>query len=146
MKKRIILSIVFLLLFVGLIIYSVIFSYGEAVPLDLAENITMEIKEGTLTNKGATVIITDLSGNENTYNNEFRLDRKKNGRWHKMVKEDPVIVAPGATGKDENNKVEIELNFEAYYGIIEDGHYRIVKEINDKDIAVEFDLITLKDN
>ena len=48
--------------------------------------------------------------------------------------------------KDENNKVEIELNFEAYYGIIEDGHYRIVKEINDKDIAVEFDLITLKDN
>lgn len=146
MKKRIILSIVFLLLFVGLIIYSVIFSYGEAEPLDLAENITMEIKEGTLTNKGATVIITDLSGNENTYNNEFRLDRKKNGRWHKMVKEDPVIVAPGATGKDENNKVEIELNFEAYYGIIEDGHYRIVKEINDKDIAAEFDLITLKDN
>lgn len=146
MKKRIILSIVFLLLFVGLIIYSVIFSYGEAEPLDLAENITMEIKEGTLTNKGATVIITDLSGNENTYNNEFRLDRKKNGRWHKMVKEDPVIVIPGATGKDENNKVEIELNFEAYYGIIEDGHYRIVKEINDKDIAVEFDLITLKDN
>lgn len=146
MKKRIILSIVFLLLFVGLIIYSVIFSYGEAEPLDLAENITMEIKEGTLTNKGATVIITDLSGNENTYNNEFRLDRKKNGRWHKMVKEDPVIVAPGATGKDENNKVEIELNFETYYGIIEDGHYRIVKEINDKDIAVEFDLITLKDN
>lgn len=146
MKKRIILSIVFLLLFVGLIIYSVIFSYGEAEPLDLAENITMEIKEGTLTNKGATVIITDLSGNENTYNNEFRLDRKKNGRWHKMVKESPVIVAPGATGKDENNKVEIELNFETYYGIIEDGHYRIVKEINDKDIAVEFDLITLKDN
>lgn len=146
MKKRIILSIVFLLLFVGLIIYSVIFSYGEAEPLDLAENITMEIKEGTLTNKGATVIITDLSGNENTYNNEFRLDRKKNGRWHKMVKEDPVIVTPVATGKDENNKVEIELNFEAYYGIIEDGHYRIVKEINDKDIAVEFDLITLKDN
>lgn len=146
MKKRIILSIVFLLLFVGLIIYSVIFSYGEAEPLDLAENITMELKEGTLTNKGATVIITDLSGNENTYNNEFRLDRKKNGRWHKMVKEDPVIVAPGATGKDENNKVEIELNFETYYGIIEDGHYRIVKEINDKDIAVEFDLITLKDN
>lgn len=146
MKKRIILSIVFLLLFVGLIIYSVIFSYGEAEPLDLAENITMEIKEGTLTNKGATVVITDLSGNENTYNNEFRLDRKKNGRWHKMVKEDPVIVTPGATGKDENNKVEIELNFETYYGIIEDGHYRIVKEINDKDIAVEFDLITLKDN
>ena len=140
MKKRIILSIVFLLLFVGLIIYSVIFSYGEAEPLDLAENITMEIKEGTLTNKGATVIITDLSGNENTYNNEFRLDRKKNGRWHKMVKEDPVIVTPVATGKDENNKVEIELNFEAYYGIIEDGHYRIVKEINDKDIAVEFEL------
>ena len=63
-----------------------------------------------------------------------------------MVKEDPVIVTPGATGKDENNKVEIELNFETYYGIIEDGHYRIVKEINDKDIAVEFDLITLKDN
>ena len=107
MKKRIILSIVFLLLFVGLIIYSVIFSYGEAEPLDLAENITMEIKEGTLTNKGATVIITDLSGNENIYNNEFRLDRKKNGRWHKMVKEDPVIVTPGATGKDENNKVVV---------------------------------------
>ena len=52
MKKRIILSIVFLLLFVGLIIYSVIFSYGEAEPLDLAENITMEIKEGNSDKQG----------------------------------------------------------------------------------------------
>ena len=146
MKKRIILSIVFLLLFVGLIIYSVIFSYGEVEPLDLADNITMEIKEGTLSNKGATVIITDLSGEDNTYNDEFRLDRKKNGRWHKMFKEDPVVVTPGSHKKDENNKVELELNFEAYYGIIEDGHYRIVKKINDKDIAVEFKLETLKDN
>ena len=63
-----------------------------------------------------------------------------------MFKEDPVDVTPGSHKKDENNKVELELNFEAYYGIIEDGHYRIVKKINDKDIAVEFKLETLKDN
>lgn len=140
MKKRIILFIVFLLLFAGLIVYSVIFSYGVAEPLDLAENITMEIKEGTLTNKGATVIITDLSGDDNTCNKSFNLERKRNGKWHKMVRKSPVEVLVGSTKKDEDNKIELELNFEAYYGTLKKGYYRIVKEINGKNIAVEFEL------
>ena len=33
----------------------------------------------------------------------------------KIVKETPVIVTCGSHKKDEDNKVELELNFEAYY-------------------------------
>lgn len=33
----------------------------------------------------------------------------------KIVKETTVIVNPGSHKKDEDNKVELELNFEAYY-------------------------------
>ena len=33
----------------------------------------------------------------------------------KIVKETTVIVNPGSHKKDEDNKLELELNFEAYY-------------------------------
>ena len=50
----------------------------------------------------------------------------------------------GMGTKEENKKLEQELNWEKNYGTLSDGYYRIVKKINNKDIVVEFEIESLK--
>lgn len=49
---------------------------------------SMSIKEGTLTNSGFTLIITNLSNNEIILGEEYRIDKKENGKWRPVV---PII-------------------------------------------------------
>lgn len=46
-----------------------------------AENISMIIKEGTLTRTGATIIITDLNETKNTYGEFYRLLKEVNNKY-----------------------------------------------------------------
>lgn len=145
MKKRVIIVLSSLVVFVLAITCAIVLIPNYAEPIDLAENITMEIKEGTLTKTGATIVITDLSGKNNTFNKEFRIDQKRGGKWYtlKDKSKNEVDVVAGQKG-EENKKLEQELNWEKNYGTLSDGKYRIVKEINNKDIVVEFEIESLK--
>ena len=143
MKKRVIIVLSSLVVFVLAIICTIVLIPNYAEPIDLAEDITMEIKEGTLTKTGATIVITDLSGKNNTFSKEFRVDQKRGGKWYtlKDKSKNEVDVMPG---QQENKKLEQELNWEKNYGTLSDGYYRIVKKINNKDIVVEFEIESLK--
>ena len=145
MKKRVIIVLSALVVFVLAITCAIVFIPNYAEPINLAENITMEIKEGTLTKTGATIVITDLSGKNNTFNKEFRIDQKRGGKWYtlKDKRKNVVDVVAGQKG-EENKKLEQELNWEKNYGTLSDGKYRIVKEINNEDIVVEFEIESLK--
>lgn len=143
MKKRVIIVLSALVVFVLAITCAIVFIPNYAEPINLAENITMEIKEGTLTKTGATIVITDLSGMNNTFSKEFRIDQKRGGKWYTLKdksKNEVNVVA----GQEENKKLEQELNWEKNYGTLSDGYYRIVKKINNKDIVVEFEMESLK--
>ena len=143
MKKRVIIILSSLVVLVLAITCAIVFIPNYAQPIDLAEDITMEIKEGTLTKTGATIVITDLSGKNNTFSKEFRIDQKRGGKWYtlKDKSKNEVDVMPG---QQENKKLEQELNWEKNYGTLSDGYYRIVKKINNKDIVVEFEIESLK--
>ncbi len=101
------------------------------------ENITIEIKEGTLTRTGATVIITDLSKKINTYSNEYRIDQKMNGRW-KILKGNGSWSDLVPPSPDRNNQIVTEFNWESEYGELKPGEYRIATPVNSDYIAVEF--------
>lgn len=143
MKKRVIIVLSSLVVFVLAITCAIVFIPNYAEPINLAEDITMEIKKGTLTKTGATIVITDLSGKNNTFSKEFRIDQKRGGKWYtlKDKSKNEVDVMPG---QEENKKLEQELNWEKNYGTLSDGYYRIVKKINNKDIVVEFEIESLK--
>ena len=143
MKKRVIIVLSSLIVFVLAITCAIVLIPNYAEPINLAENITMEIKEGTLTKTGATIVITDLSGKNNTFSKEFRIDQKRGGKWYtlKDKSKNEVDVMPG---QQENKKLEQELNWEKNYGTLSDGYYRIVKKINNKDIVAEFEIESLK--
>lgn len=143
MKKRVIIVLSSLVVFVLAITCAIVLISNYAEPIDLAEDITMEIKEGTLTKTGATIVITDLSGMNNTFSKEFRIDQKRGGKWYTLKdksKNEVNVVA----GQEEDKKLEQELNWEKNYGTLSDGYYRIVKKINNKDIVVEFEIESLK--
>lgn len=144
MKKRVIIILSSLVVFVLAITCAIVLIPNYAEPIDLAEDITMEIKEGTLTKTGATIAITDLSGKNNTFSKEFRVDQKRGGKWYTLKDKSKNEVNVVAGQQEENKKFEQELNWEKNYGTLSDGYYRIVKEINNKDIIVEFEIESLK--
>lgn len=103
-------------------------------------NISMSIKEGTLSNTGVTIIITDTSGNNNTYGEFYRIDKKINNNWQELD-----VVIEGNYGfnsigyiVDENNTLELTHNWEWLYGRLDNGDYRLVKEVNNKCFSTNF--------
>ncbi len=140
------------------IFYGVIFILGIALMvareyernnfnhLKLADDtISMEIKEGTLTNKGATVIITDKSKKKNIYDGGFLIYKKGIGRWLALPSKEQWVNAIGYR-TDENGKLEFDCNWEWWYGKLKKGTYRLVKSViiaeewTEKNVYVEFEI------
>ena len=146
MKKRVIIVLGVLVLFVVLLALLICFKPKEIKNLNLAENITMKVKEGSLTNTGATVIITDLSGDESVdlINRKFKIDYKKNDKWYRLeskIKNEVTVMTTDNVMENGDNTYTQEINWERYYGKLDKGHYRIVKEVKTNlYIAIEFDL------
>lgn len=96
---------------------------------DDLEGVSMSIKEGTLTNKGVTVIITDMSNRDNIYGTPYRIDKYEDGEFKKLdtIIDDYAWTMQGFS-VDENNTLELKADWEWLYGKLKKGKYRIVKD------------------
>lgn len=103
---------------------------------------SMSIKEETLTNIGFTLIIKNLSDNEITLGEEYRIDKKENGKWRPVV---PIIDNYGFIDigyiLKPNDDFETKINWKWLYGELETGEYRLIKDVNDKYVSVEFRIV-----
>lgn len=109
---------------------------------DKYSKISLSIKDGTLSKTGATIIISDISEQENTYGEWFRIDKKTNGFWEELKPIDDNYVFTDIAYKiGENHQLEMNTDWSKLYGELESGEYRLVKEIYDNGhiyLAVEF--------
>ena len=122
------------------------FDIGNKSDIKISQNdVTMTIKDGTLTNKSATLILTNNSDKNFQYGTPYEIEIKKDGEWHKINVELNFTMPAFQLSARENN--EIEINWENGYGKLEKGTYRIIKEIDYEyeegkyksfNIAVEF--------
>lgn len=91
------------------------------------DTLSMIIKDGTLTNTSATIIISDNNPNH-IYGEWFRIDEQINGEWQEVTRlidnDSWTLIGYKA---DKNNKIELEVNWETIYGKLDSGKYRIVK-------------------
>ena len=124
------------------------FDVGKKSNIQISQNdVSLSIKDGTLKNTGATLVLTNNSDKDFQYGNPYEIEIKKDGEWHKInVELDfnlPVFVL-----KSKETK-EIELNWENGYGKLAKGTYRIIKDIDYEkskgnfetfNIAVEFNI------
>ena len=93
------------------------------------DGISMAIKEGTLTNKGATIIIKDTNEKgKYVYGTEFRIDKKENGNWVKPKETDNnCAFTTMAYYVDDDGLLEFDQNWECKHNQLEKGTYRLVK-------------------
>ena len=122
------------------------FDIGNKSDIKISQNdVIMTIKEGTLTNKSATLILTNNSDKNFQYGTPYEIEIKKDGEWHKINVELNFTMPAFQLSAKENK--EIEINWENGYGKLEKGTYRIIKGIDYEyeeekyksfNIAVEF--------
>lgn len=105
------------------------FDIGNKSNIKISQNdVIMTIKEGTLTNKSATLVLTNNSDKNFQYGNTYEIEIKKDGEWHKInVKLNFDMPAFPLSSKESK---EIELDWENGYGKLAKGTYRIIKGIN----------------
>ena len=105
------------------------FDIGNKSDIKISQNdVIMTIKEGTLTNKSATLVLTNNSDKNFQYGNTYEIEIKKDGEWHKInVELDFDMPAFPLSSKESK---EIELDWENGYGKLAKGTYRIIKGIN----------------
>lgn len=102
-----------------------------SVKIDDLENVSMTIKEGTLTKKGATVIITDTSNRENIYGESYKLEKEENGVWNELKPKNDMVFTSIGYSIDSNHTLELKVNWQYHYGELESGKYRILKDTSE---------------
>ena len=77
------------------------FDIGNKSDIKISQNdVIMTIKEGTLTNKSATLVLTNNNDKNFQYGNPYEIEIKKDGEWHKINVElnfDMVNLQKGLT-------------------------------------------------
>ena len=105
------------------------FDIGNKSDIKNSQNdVIMTIKEGTLTNKSATLVLTNNSDKNFQYGNTYEIEIKKDGEWHKINVELNFDMPAFPLSSKESK--EIELDWENGYGKLAKGTYRIIKGIN----------------
>ena len=122
------------------------------VDLNELEHVEITIKEGTLTNIGATIVIRDFSGHKYSYGEPYIIQEKIDGKWQEVESIcDNCAFNSMAYGVDLNGTLELTCNWKLMYGKLDRGYYRIVKDafinterpITEEDIkyfSVEFEI------
>ncbi len=94
------------------------------------KNVSMEIKEGTLTKTGATVVITDKNETPYSYGEWFRIDEKDGDKWKEVEQiTDNYAFNDIAYLIGEDGMLEEKIDWSELYGELENGEYRLVKEL-----------------
>ena len=104
------------------------FEIGNKSDIEISQNdVTMSIKEKTLTNTEATLILTNNSDKLLRYDEIYEIEIKKDNAWHKINVELEFNLPLWKVKPHET--AEIELNWEHGYGKLIKGEYRIIKNV-----------------
>ncbi len=125
--------------FKGTKFYCAIESINEDIKLTNIENVSIDIFDISLT--GATVIITDTNKEPYVYGEWYRIEQNIDGKWQevKTVTNNYGFNEIGYL-PDKNNEVKFVIDWEYLYGELSLGSYRILKQVNNQYISVEFSI------
>lgn len=149
MKKELLIKIILIILIFGGLIYYLNSLNNVKVTLIkdnneyALKNVTLNIKENTLTKSGATIIITDNNKVKYTYEEYYKLEKRIDHIWYELKPRDDAVFNEMGYLVDDNNELEMNIDWSKTYGNLTSGKYRIIKRIYDgeyKYFSVEFDL------
>lgn len=102
---------------------------GNKSNINVSQNdVIMTIKDGTLTNKSVTLILTNNSDRKIQYGSPYEIEIKKNGEWYKINAKLNFTLPLFILESKEKN--EFKIDFEEGYGKLPSGTYRVIKKID----------------
>lgn len=140
MRKKIIIIIaviVIILLGVATYIY-----FDKVYPKRwFVDNITLEVKEGTITKKGATFIVTNKNDYKWSHSEKYIIQVKKFGIWINQTWRVDRYPIPLVVAMEPIGICEVKVDWSKLYGELEKGRYRygIAKNVRENEyIFAEF--------
>ena len=109
-------------------------------PYGIDYDVTLEVKDNSITNYGATFILKNNTDNVNWYGPEYSLEKKENGKWVDVdtLDGEPLVWNTIAYKLEGFEIVELNIDWSFGYGALEKGEYRIFKSfIRDVDRPIE---------
>ena len=102
-------------------------------------NISTDIYD--ISSTGATIVIKDNNKEPYTYDEWYAIEKEENGKWYQLstIPEEYGFNDLGYI-VDDHNEVKFTIDWEWLYGQLEEGHYRILKQINNKYISIPFNI------
>lgn len=94
-----------------------------------------------VTNKGAMVVIKDINKNPYVYGEWYQIEELREGKWYSV---NTIIDNYGFNEMgylvNDDNEVKFSVDWEWLYGELSNGNYRMLKQVNNKYIAVLFEI------
>ena len=103
------------------------------------ENVSISISD--VSPSGACVTIRDTNENSYVYGQWYKVEAEHDGKWYDIK---PLSEHYGFTEEGwivgESDELNFNANWSRLYGQLPAGRYRLLKEVKQQYIAVEFDI------
>ena len=139
-NKILIIKVLLVVIIFGGLIYYLISLNNASVTLN-KDNEEYTLEDNTLTKSGATIIITDDNEIKYTYEEYYKLEKRIDHIWYELKSRGDAVFNEMGYLVDDNNELEMDIDWSKTYGNLTSGKYRIIKRIYDgeyKYFSVEF--------
>lgn len=107
------------------------------------EGVSIVIQEDTISPTGFTYEIDNQSGQDLSYGQDYSVQKEKDGKWY-TLEGNPIPVTLEMLWASAGSTNTHEVNWEAGYGKLKKGHYRLVKSLATEEagywFAAEFNI------
>ena len=141
MKRETVFVIVSFCIIVIIILASINNSGKTQAELKTIEGIEMRIKEESLTNKSATIVIANNTEIDYSTDRKYRIDKNIDGSWYKISIKEDMVTTMESLPIFSGDSLELDLNWERCYGKFEPGKYRIVKNVTTDDNPKNYNVV-----
>lgn len=93
------------------------------------KDISLSVKNKTITSKGATFILKNNTDKEYWYGPDYIVEKNENEKWQevKTITGEPLVWNAVAYTLKPNEEKEINIDWSLGYGKLDNGQYRLVK-------------------
>jgi len=96
------------------------------------EKVTIAVLTDTVTPTGVTIIVTDKNKDSYGWGKSYKVQQKVNNEWKDLKPRTEMIFEEIAYSLDKHGQFTQNIDWTRFYGELEKGTYRIVKDTYDK--------------
>ncbi|MDE7334255.1 MAG: hypothetical protein K2O16_18910 [Lachnospiraceae bacterium] len=101
--------------------------------VNMLEGAELSVDESLVTPTGLTYSISNQSGRDLNYGQDYSLLKEKDGKWYLVEPERPVAVTMELLWVPAGSTDTMEISWESSYGKLSGGHYRLLKNFSDNE-------------